>query len=351
MVGGQMAADADTATGDRRTALEALRIALLLAIAVLVVLGVSALMTTPAQAGLRLAASLIGLAGTISAYRAVGRRRRWAATYAVAVLLVWVALDAWQVIFPSQPGQLVIPLGAFVAGAVLLWLKSVWPTVTALLADARPLRPAATLALAASIIAPVFAPRITLADPTQVSPDDLAIRLEVTCESPPAGSTSLGVTATATFTWARQDVLPEGLAGLVGEPRPQGVMLVGAVWSAERPTGNEVNSWAIEPPPVEPWLLTGGTWGPPADAVVTLGGGPLDHWTGQTFPDGASWTTPASIVPRRMAVGQPYRSIWHFTQRSPIPWPAVRLRYVHDYRFAVEAIAGCGETVEGQPAS
>lgn len=346
-----MAADTDTANGARQTALEALRIALLLAIAGLVVLGLSALMMAPAQAVLRLAASLVGLTGAISAYRAVGRRRRWAAWYAVAVLLAWVALEAWLVIVPSQPGQLVIPLGSFVVGTVLLWLRSIWPTVMITLADARPLRPAATVALAASIIAPVLAPRITVADPTQVSPDDLAMYLEVTCESPPAGSTSMGVTATASFTWARQDVLPEGIAGIVGEPRPQGAMLVGAVWAAEHPEGEEVDSWAIEPPPVEPWLLTGGTWGPPADAAVPLSGGPLDLGTGEAFPDAASWAFPASIVPGRMAVGQPYRAIWHFTQRGPIPWPAVRLRYVHDYRFAIEAIAGCGEVVEGKPAS
>jgi hypothetical protein len=210
--------------------------------------------------------------------------------------------------------------------------------------------PAVGVVLAASIVIPGFVPAImpSISDPTQVTASDLAIRLDVTCSPSRTDPTMLGVTATATLTWARHDALPAGLLGTLDGPRDRDAVVVGAVWGTDRPTTDEAPTWALaDRPSAEPWLEPGFLWGAPADATVSLAGGPPDLWTSQAWADAASMNDTASVVSERMEAGQPYRVTWHLLQRGPMPWPAVRVRYVHEYRFAVEATAGCGETVDG----
>ena len=323
--------------------------------AVLMFLGVWAALGDPplrALLGGLPAAASFGL--LVAAYIAIGRGRRWALPVAVVALLG----DVFEWFSASHPPGPFISLNGLFAAFLLF---AIWNTR---LGDGpwfdRGKRPGrwSTIGLA-SVVALAHAGYTVgpvIGDPTQVSASDLELRLAVTCGPSPDEPGFQSVTATVTMTWARHDLLPNGLLAAFGEPGDRDAMAVTAFWVDGPPADPDgASNWALlDAPPDQPWLDPGFEAGPPSDARVTLEP-PLDPMSGllglgSGDPLLASKLYPVSVVPDRMTTGQAYPAMWRFTQSGPIPWPSIKVRYVHDLRFALEASAACGETATGRPA-
>ena len=323
--------------------------------AVLMLLGVAAALADPPLqallAGVPAAASFFLLIG---AYIALGRGRRWALHVAVVALLG----DLFEWFTAPHPPGVFISFTGLLAVALLF---AIWNTqLGAGPWFERGARPGkwSTLGLA-GIVAVAhagYAVGPVIGDPTQVTARDLDLRLVVVCGPSPDEVGFQAMTATVTLTWARHDLVPNGLVNAFSGPRDSDAMSVKAIWVDGPPIDPDVPSnWALtDSPPNQPWLEPGYESSPDAGARVTLEP-PIDQTDdplgiGIVDPTIAAPGFPAGILPDLMAPGHAYSATWRFGQLAPVPWPSIVVRYVHDYRFAFEASAACGETAVGHPA-
>jgi hypothetical protein len=304
---------------------------------------------TPLRALGWTAVDLVGLGALVLAYRALGAGQRWALWYAIAVAVVLLAIGIGEVVWPSRPATLTISLGAVLAGGVLLGVRSAWGRLQAYVSGSRPIGRGLVIALAGSLLLPVFAGPVlaVLPDPTQASVADLTLRVSMTCDggNPASGGPSASgvqrITLVSEATWQRADFLPLGVAGLVPSSSPQGD---GAGFQVinNQPAG------AIVPT----WLLANN--GP---QVVDVQTGEAAGWFGASAqseallpPTVGSFTI--GIEPAAIQAGHTIRASWLLAPLSPAgaAWPRIEAAYVHLDRFMLVGSVGCGETVLGHGA-
>ncbi len=327
------------------------RTTLVVAAIVLALGSINAPTMPPLRALCGLAAAAGTLAGTLLAYRALERRERWALWYVVAILVVAIAVGTAAAVGGGAPRTAIIPIGAIVAVILLHVLHASWGELSSYASEIAPSRALVALAFLAGIVVPVGLPpaAAALPDPTQVASSDLSLLLVVSCGSSSTNPGAQTVSAVVTVTWARHDLLPRGLVGSFAGQVADDPILVETVGSANMVTPpGRPDTWALySSPPEQPWLAPGFLPASPAGAAITLAGGPPDTLSSRNFSDALSPSYAVSVAPEQMTAGQPYTMTWTFIQNGPLPWPSVRVRYVHEYRFAVDANAGCGETAQG----
>jgi hypothetical protein len=290
----------------------------------------------------------------VAAFVAVGRGRWWAVPVAVVAFLAdtyrWIVaqLDAHG-LFISISGVLAVAL-----------IIAIWSTRLDQAAYfTRGQRPGriVTVGLAAVLAAASAVPVLgaSLRDPTMVVPADLDLRLAVACETSTTQPAIRTARVTVTVTWARHDVLLNGLVGTwIGGQRDNDALLVDA--SGPPPPDSEIREfWNLDDWPGEqPWLDPFPSW-PLGDGGGTSLEGPAPSIDPSDPSQAGSFaprfnTGPLGIRPDLLTTGQPYTIAYSFTNDQATSWPVIRTRYVHEYRFAEEATATCGQTGVGHPA-
>jgi hypothetical protein len=178
-------------------------------------------------------------------------------------------------------------------------------------------------------------------DPTVAAPADLAMRVTVSCGR--TGGLVTSGSVVVGLTWRRTDLLPNGLAGVVRGMQNTDNLGLASVDGLDHVPGVGF------PQALQPGLA----------------------WTTRTFVDtvsGANALSPVTwssssqffdvggymngIDPATIVAGRAYRGTFDFiTQEGAVTagGPAFRIRYDHQHRWGVEAIAYCGQTVSGNP--
>ncbi len=304
---------------------------------------------TPLRALGWTAVDLVALGALVLAYRALGAGQRWALWYAIAVALEFLIIGIGEVVSPARPTSVTIPLGAILAGGVLLGVRSAWGRLQAYVSGSRPIGRGLVVALAGSLLLPVFSGPLlaVLPDPTQAGAADLTLRLSMTCDAgnPASGGPSASgvqrITLVAEATWRRTDFLPLGVSGLFPSSSPQGDSSGFQVLD-NQPPGSIVPTW----------LLANN--GP---VVVDVQTGEAAGWFGASAPSEAllpptvgSFTI--GVEPSAIQAGHTIRASWLLAplSSSGAPWPRIQAAYVHLDRFMLVGSVGCGETVLGHEA-
>lgn len=321
-------------------------------VAVLASLGVIALPSlTPFRLIGSTASIILAMAGAILAFIALGRGQRWALIYAVGVCGVLLIEGLVDAISKTGPSNLTIPVGSILATFVLLSARRHWSELQAFVASSARLRGGLAFLLAAALVAPPVVPRVlaALPDPTASGPEDLDLRLEMTCDrgddnqrdAPPITNTKRA-TVVVDATWTKTDLLPLGIGGLLGgdDADTSGLRVIGPIR-----------------PELPAWLWADGP------TIVDLATGEPVGWWGSTsagwafLPEDVIGTLTVAIDGEDLHAGHTIRTTWVLipaTDAEPA-WPEVEVFYAHLDRFALAGTVGCngishGAVIDAQPA-
>jgi hypothetical protein len=304
---------------------------------------------TPVRALGWTAVDLVGLGALVLAYRALGAGQRWALWYATAVAVVLLIIGIGEIVWPSRQATVTISLAAVLAGGVLLGVRSAWGRLQAYVSGSRPIGRGLPIALAGSLLLPVFAGPVlaALPDPTQASVTDLTLRVSMTCDGGnpasggPTASSTQRITLVAEATWRRADFLPLGVSGLFPSSSPQGDS-AGFRVVDNQPPGSVVPTWLLANDGPE---------------VVDVQTGESAGWFGASAPSGALLPPTArsftiGLESSAIQAGHTIRASWLLAPLSPsgAAWPRIEAAYVHLDRFMLVGMIGCGQTVLGHEA-
>ncbi|MEA2549643.1 MAG: hypothetical protein QOE42_2241 [Chloroflexota bacterium] len=285
------------------------------------------------------------LAISVLAFRALALGQVWALRFAVGVAGVALILGLRQ-IADAPPDTIFIPLLAIAAGACLAWVVASERRVSAFVAGSRPIGRVLGVVVGAALLAPtlVSAALPAIHDPTQAGPGDVAMTISMACRigpELPSGDAVADARPTAILTaelaWSRADVLPRGLAGLLG-----------------RDDANDTAGFrVIDPAPIP---IDGGggfpTWLLELEnpTVIDVQSGETVGWFGSSSPSVeripdtiGSFTV--GIDNNRIRAGRTIRIVWALvpTQDGPTAWPRAEVAYAHLDRFVLIGRVGCGE--------
>lgn len=296
---------------------------------------------TPVRALGMLAAEALGLGAIILAIGALVRGQRWALLYAIAICLELLVYGIGSLL-ATPSGSATIPLGAILAGGVLLGVYAARDRLQAFVAGSVPIGRKMGVVLLLSLLIPATVPPVlaALPDPTQAGADDLGMRLSMHCDRGDVVLDGIGtvsdiqrVTLVAEMRWQRSDLLPKGVAGL---------------FSASD-LGDSAGFRLLDEAPDIPlptWLLANGDV-----SVVDLTTGEPAGWFGSTAPSVSllpdtigSFTI--GIAPEAIRAGHTIRATWLLTPVSDAgaAWPRIEVAYAHIDRFLLEGTVSCGET-------
>ena len=332
---------------------------LLVAVVFLLTLAVGVpgiLALTPLPAVAQGVASGAFLAMSVLAFRGLALGQVWALRFAAGLAALVVVMGLRQ-IADAPPGTTFIPLLAIAAGACLVWVVGSEQRISAFVAGSRPIGAVLGIVIGAALLAPtlVAAALPVIHDPTQAGPGDVAMTISMACRigperpsgDPVVDARPLAI-LTAELAWSRADVLPGGLAGLLG-----------------RDDANDTAGFRVIDP--EPIPIDGGgalpTWmtEPPDPVVVDAQSGDVVGWFGSSSPS-------VERIPRtigsftigidngRIRAGRTIRIVWSLapTQDGPPAWPRAEVAYAHLDRFVLIGTVGCGEhapaTADTRPA-
>jgi hypothetical protein len=292
---------------------------------------------TPVRELIFLVLYTFSLVMIVLAFRALERQQRWALILVQLLATSMVIEGIAELVFKPITINFLAVLALVVLAAVRGEDMAEW------VADSRPLNVGLGLAIAAAVVLPYAVPSAlaSVPDPTVASPNDLAMRVTVTCGQGPQGVT--GGSVQVDLRWNRTDILPYGPLGAIyggmsstdnlglssvpglayfgsGSQFPQGqqeglVYMAGSFIDAETGLDASASAWMYSG---NPFFQVGGQ------------GNPID---------------PGTIVAGRL-----YRGNYDFQLQPPAPpddAPVFQVRYDHQHRWGVEVVARCGETVEG----
>ena len=286
-----------------------------------------------------------GLAGLVLAFQALGRRQRWALWYAVVITVMLLVEGLVQVVAPTQPASVTIPLGSILAAVVLLAVMGGWARLQAFVAPSPRLSRALGVMLGLSLLAPLIVPRAlaALPDPSQATPDNLEVVISMTCdrgsvEIPDAPTLIDRKRATLVMdtTWNHTDLLPQGMSAIVTRPDDGDTSgfrvldLAGPDWLY----------WSTDNQPGIIDVRTGATagwWGSTSPSVALL-------------PEDIPGSFTVAIDPQAIRPGHTIRTTWHLYQSSDEApgWPRVEVAYAHLDRFLLMGTVGCRESVRAR---
>lgn len=287
------------------------------------------------------------LGATLLAYRGLGAGRRWSLWYAIALAVDFVVSGIWMALNPATPGTVTIPVGALVAGGVLVAVNGQWARLLQYTAGSRRIGAALSIALAASILLPLAVGPVlaVIPDPTQARPSDVDVVWTMTCDrGDVAIDTSVNhdvqrISLVLDVTWRRGDVLPQGLlGGLENQIQVGDSAGYGSALDATSP----IDAWTLvsneDPIDVQSGHTVG--WfgaGSPSAALL-----PADIQGGLTI----------AIDQSAIRAGHTIRSRWQLTPSDPyeVAWPRIRGAYAHLDRFLLLATVGCGASVRADEA-
>ncbi len=285
----------------------------------------------------------LGLTAMVLAFQALGRGQRWALPYAVGVTLLLLVEGLAEVVAPTRPGSVTIPLGSILAAGVLLTVWRNWDELQQFVAPSPRLGRGLGAMLAISLVAMGAVPRVLAAipDPTQATAADLELLISMTCdrgevsiEDGPTSVDAQRATVVIDMTWSHTDLLPYGLAGVVMDPDDADTSGLRAL--QPRPW---LWSYTREPTIVDTTTgQTAGWWGSSSPSVTLL---PTDVAGSLTFA-----IDPGAVRPSRTI-----RATWLLNNAGadpPSAWPRVEVFYAHLDRFLIAGTVACGERVLGE---
>jgi hypothetical protein len=333
-------------------AIGGLRLLIVVEAALWTILGAVAIATeTPLRAVVAAGASVVFVGSAVVAHRGLASGQAWAVRFSIALAFATIGFGLLEA-SNAPAGTTTIPLTAFAAAGVLLWVAGSWRQVTAFVEGSRPIGRRLEMALAAALLGPVLLGVAFpgLADPTQAGPADVDMRLSMVCGQRdlqlPAGGPLVRnrqyADLRADFFWRRSDVLPLGLAQVLGST-------AGA--------GDTAGFRIIEPPPIDfenggampRWMLD-----TPAPTVTVADTGEVAGWFGATSPSvalipGTMGSFTVGVEPDRIRSGQTIHIGWSLgpTQDGGQPWPSAEVAYAHLDRFVLLGQVGCGQQTTG----
>jgi hypothetical protein len=296
---------------------------------------------TPLHLLIMFVALFVSTAGIVLAFQALGRAQRWALHYAVWATVILMLLGLWEAFAGAQPSTVTIPLGSILAAFVLLVVRGQSPELERFVAGSRRPRAALAIAIAASLLAPMT-PRVLAAipDPTQAIPEDLELRIEMTCGHDDV-TTAFGqvvddaqlATIVVDATWAHTDLLPLGFERFFSGPDEADT------------SGIRVNDFAM------PWLwfdddgptmvdlTTGeavGIWGSTAQSINLL-------------PEDILGTMTIALERHQVHADQTIRMTWelYYGGDGRAAWPRIDVYYAHLERFLVAGDVTCNGISHG----
>lgn len=282
-------------------------------------------------------AMLLAFSVTVLAYRVLARRQRWALAYVqvlgLAILVQWAVQMVSKPIFISFLGIV----------SIFVLMEAFGPELAQWVAISRHTGKALGAVIVASVIlygAPLAV--VATPDPTQASPTDLSIAVRAQCTR--AGSLVTSGTVTATIRWTRTDFLPDGFwvgmsqTDLVGassssvlefDPSPNGMPFPRGLEDGVVVTGN--------------WTVVDAETGHNADAGVRMFSRPAFFDVG---------VIQVGIDPGSIQANRTYQASLGFVSRMPTGLPddpIFRIRYDHQGRWGMEALATCTQPGVGRP--
>jgi hypothetical protein len=293
---------------------------------------------TPIRELIFLVVNAFSLAMLVLAYRALERQQRWALLLIQLLATAIVVSGLADFFFKPITINVVAVLALFVLWVVRNEEMAEW------VANSRPVGIGLGLAIAAAVVLPYVTQPVlaSLPDPTVASADDLAMRVTVTCEHVPDGVT--GGSVQVDLRWNRTDLLPYGPIGAI----------YGGMSSTDNLGLSSVSGLEYSGPPFQfPQGQQEGL-GYSASSFVDAetgldAGASVWAYSGSPFFQVGSEGTP--IDPGTIVAGRPYRGTYDFQLQQPAPTedaPVFQIRYDHQHRWGVEAVAACGQTVDGQ---
>ncbi len=306
---------------------------------------------TPGRAAASAVVVAFAFAITVLAYRALDRAQRWALMY---VRLFTVALLVYAI--AQVPLAHTLNLLGVVALVVLPPVFG--PEFRRWVGDSRPVGPAVAILIVAAMAAQFLFPFgvAAMPDPTVVTASDVSMTVHVDCAGDqwtPYGN------VTAKLRWARTDLMP---GGLPFQPVPTDEMGLSVAPIMDVP----LDSFPSDPGTAYPIRAV---YGASSDSAVDATTGANVLSLEQRFASSVqpffTTTGQASIgvEPSAWKPGHDYVVAWHFAPNPPAStgledaaaphpdWqPVFRVRFDHQGRIGLEAIAKCGETVIAHPA-
>ena len=299
---------------------------------------------------LRLAANLVFTAlaasGAILAFKALGRGQRWALGYAIGACVVLIIEGIADAVARSGPSNVTIPVGSILAALVLLAARAQQSKLQEFVAASGRVPGWLVGVLAIALLAPPIVPRVVAAipDPTQARPEDLAMRISMTCDRADMQVEGLNgaetlrnlqrATVVVDTTWSRSDLLPSGLEGLLDGSDGGDTAGLSVRWDPESQW-----IWDTAPPPVdvESGRMVGAAGSTsPSDALL-----PTAALNGYTF----------AIDDDEIRAGHTIRMTFVLRPSSgrTTPWPAAEAYYAHLDRFVMAGAAQCNSISAGRP--
>ena len=294
---------------------------------------------TPVRAVLGGAFVGIGLGLSLAAYWALARGIRWALIYAVGVAGIFVISGIMQMLNPEIPGSTIIPVGAIVAGAILLAVLHGWTELEAFVAASPELRTAVAVGVAVVLFGSGLGSTVlaALPDPTQLTADDIDVELSMSCgtgavefASGPSNFPMRYALLTVDMSWRHGELLPAGLLGALNSTD------VG-----------DTAGWRVVDPPEWDWYLDA------PSSVTDLATGEATGWDGSTSPSvtllpaDVAGSATVGLSPGEMHSGHVSRATWTlYTELSSAEaaWPTVEVFYAHLDRFLLEGTVTCNGT-------
>ncbi len=293
---------------------------------------------TPIRELIFLAVNAFSLAMLVLAYRALERQQRWALHLVQLLAATVILAGVVELLLKPISISFFAILGLFVLPAARGRVMADW------VANSRAVSVGVGLAIAAAVVLPYVAQPVLafVPDPTVASADDLAMRVTVTCEHGPDGVT--GGSVQVDLRWNRTDLLPYGPFGAI----------YGGMSNTDNLGISSVSGLEYYGPPFQfpQGQQQGLGWS--ASSFVDAETG-LDASAGEWVYSGSPFFQIGSegnpIDPGKIVAGHTYRGTYDFQLQQPTPTedaPVFQVRYDHQHRWGVEAVAACGQAVDGQ---
>ncbi len=317
--------------------------ALLVVMAAVQVLGVGIVVVgdwvTPGRAVVAMLCLVLAFSMTVLAYKALARQQRWALVFVQVLAVGLVVSGVADLILEPVTISLMAVVALFVLPAARR------PALAAWVAGSRPVN----LGLGAVIVAAVSLSWVSgwaaasMPDPTTASPADLGLQVQVVCTRTDGKVTSGSIQVD--LRWRRTDLLPNGLLGvLIGTRNTDNLGLSSD--SDLHPIRDDLSR-------VDPFFTAASFVD--TDSGKDAGSSVIKSSSNAFFDVGGGQLPETQHVigidPGTIVAGRTYRGVYSFGLGQK--WvlasgePVFRVRYDHQHRFGVEAIATCGETVTG----
>ena len=293
----------------------------------------------PVQSIVAFVALAFGLAVTLIAYRALDRQQAWALAFVKLLALVLV-LNA-IIMFVAKPITINI-LGIL---AIFVWGAAQGPQLQAWVAGSRPVRVGLGLVIVAAVGLPWIGATAAAAipDPTAAGPGDLSMQMGVDCVRAD-GLVSSG-SVVVNLNWHRTDVLPYGLTGWVTGMRNTDNLGISSVDGLEY----SGPGFGFPSTPQEGLVLMSRSYLDTVSGAATSES--VTMWSGIPSPFFDVGGSVVGIDPGTIVAGRTYRVTYTFLMQpsvASVDAPVFQVRYDHQHRWGVEAVATCGQTVAGQ---